>query len=161
MTLAQQQLVLDYIGLALHLAGKRDLPRWIARDQIRSAAYWGLCVAAMRWGGLVPFRAYAKAIINHAITDEIRWAGFTIGRRSDNPKHWDDDSELWLDRYARSEPLDALIAQEEREWLYGAIERLSPTQRKVVHEMLGGKTSEAGHKNRWKAYHRLREMART
>ncbi len=151
--------MLEHLGIALHAASKPGLPRWISREQIRSAAYWGLCIAAVKWKPPGSFPAFAKECIRKTISREIRSAGLVIGYRSTRPAKWEPDSELWRDCCTCADPLDILVANEERAWLRRAIRRLSPVRRKVVHEMLAGKPYTAqANKNRWKAVKQLRAM---
>ncbi len=158
LTEAQQQLVLEHLGIALHAASKPGLPRWIAREQIRSAAYWGLCIAAVKWEPPGSYPAFAKECIHKTISREIQSAGLVIGYRSTRPAKWEPDSELWRDRCTCADPLDTMIAKEERAWLRGAIRRLSPGLQKVIQGDLKDKPVVNGHKKRWKAVKQLRAM---
>ena len=76
-------LVREHLGMAHRIAGAvaRRLPRWIALDDLRSAASVGLVEAAHRFDATrgEPFVAFAEPRIRGAILDELR-RGDVLGR---------------------------------------------------------------------------------
>jgi DNA-directed RNA polymerase specialized sigma24 family protein len=60
---------------ALHLgpmASRAVRTRLMTRDELRSAAWYGICLAALSWPGRGSFRAYALTRARWQIADELR-----------------------------------------------------------------------------------------
>ena len=150
--------MIEHLELARRIAYRRPIPRHKLRSEIVSAAYWGLVKAAVNWR-YGEFSGFAAKWIEKAITQEIKATDMVVGHRSHQPITWDQDSMAHLDRCTCADPLGTMIAKEERAWLRGAIKRLSPVRRKVIHEMLAGAPyTKQAESNRWKAVKQLRAM---
>src|SRR4051794_26832869 len=84
-TEAQEQLIREHLPLVSWGVGEiaARIPRFVPRDDLESAAMYGLYQAARTPApaGGVPFAAFARQRIRGALLDELRsrdWAGRTV-----------------------------------------------------------------------------------
>lgn len=133
--------MLEHLPIARQEARRFRAPRWVARQELLAAAYWGLCLAAVQCRDISGFPAYARVAARKAILWDLqRVIKFRIGpqaRTGTRPiecKHVQVLPELAEGHI----PLEAVIVAEEREALYIAIDTLTPVRQKAVKARLAG-----------------------
>lgn len=72
---SRNRLIVENIDFADQIASNlfKKTPKWIYLDELKSAAYLGLVVAASRYEGAVPFKGYACHRISGEIMDYMRF----------------------------------------------------------------------------------------
>lgn len=134
LTEAQRAWVARLLPIADQEAAVFRRPRQITREEMRAAAYLGLCNAARHQDR--PGTTLARLCCRQAIMRDIRRSFFRVGSKR--------RFGVWVnsidsaDNHIDDNPLDTLIAREELERLRLAISRLTPTQRRYVEGRLRG-----------------------
>lgn len=119
----RKELVISHMSLADKIAyhKKKSLPSFINCDELKSAAYLGLCDAASRYNPEYKFAPYASVRIFGAITDFLRELGWGSRAQYSVACYGDDfPLELWVSDEGYSDNFNELV------------ECLQPNQRQIM-----------------------------